>query len=213
LHCIHARSHTLWLFTKNLKNLSEINMKKTLLASAIALTLGSAATVQAASITITQMNFNGVTTASGTMNDAGTGTMNSVQPFFGNPWTATQQNWFDTHSTVSTWTGGTGSGAIAAFTYTFHLTGNQVAAGTFFDWNSNIGIPVLTIYDCAAGGGACVGNSLGMAAGPFPGAQPQFNGTTADDFPVSGVPVPAAVWLMGSGLLGLVGVARRRKVA
>ena len=30
--------------------------------------------------------------------------------------------------------------------------------------------------------------------------------------PVSAVPVPAAVWLFGSGLLGLVGVARRRNV-
>lgn len=29
----------------------------------------------------------------------------------------------------------------------------------------------------------------------------------------SAVPVPAAVWLFGSGLLGLIGVARKRKVA
>jgi hypothetical protein len=30
---------------------------------------------------------------------------------------------------------------------------------------------------------------------------------------VSAVPVPAAVWLFASGLLGLVGIARRRKTA
>lgn len=31
--------------------------------------------------------------------------------------------------------------------------------------------------------------------------------------PQSEVPVPAAVWLFGSGLLGLIGIARRKKVA
>ena len=31
------------------------------------------------------------------------------------------------------------------------------------------------------------------------------------DFAVATVPVPAAVWLFGSGLLGLIGVARRKK--
>ncbi len=34
-----------------------------------------------------------------------------------------------------------------------------------------------------------------------------------DGSAVSAVPVPAAVWLFGSGLMGLVGVARKRKVA
>lgn len=42
------------------------------------------------------------------------------------------------------------------------------------------------------------------------------SGTIAlDDFvfnEVTAVPVPAAVWLFGSGLLGLVGIARRKKV-
>ena len=31
------------------------------------------------------------------------------------------------------------------------------------------------------------------------------------DIPTGEVPIPSAVWLFGSGLLGLVGVARRRK--
>lgn len=42
------------------------------------------------------------------------------------------------------------------------------------------------------------------------------NDCSLNDFAVAGVhvvPVPAAVWLFGTGLLGLVSVARRRKVA
>jgi hypothetical protein len=30
---------------------------------------------------------------------------------------------------------------------------------------------------------------------------------------VSAIPVPAAVWLFGSGLLGMIGIARRKKAA
>lgn len=43
-------------------------------------------------------------------------------------------------------------------------------------------------------------------------AHASFNGGsfTSFDYQVETVPVPAAVWLFGSGLLGLVGVARRR---
>ena len=50
-----------------------------------------------------------------------------------------------------------------------------------------------------------------MENGPFPGFNAAFELTGAGL--VSAVPVPAAVWLFGSGLVGLAGVARRRKTA
>lgn len=46
--------------------------------------------------------------------------------------------------------------------------------------------------------------------GPFASFQANFQ---ANLTPITAVPVPAAVWLFGSGLVGLVGVARRRKSA
>ena len=49
--------------------------------------------------------------------------------------------------------------------------------------------------------------------GPFAGFNAGFNATMAATPKPSTVPVPAAVWLFGSGLLGLVGVARRKKDA
>ncbi|MFN2309207.1 MAG: VPLPA-CTERM sorting domain-containing protein, partial [Gammaproteobacteria bacterium] len=60
-------------------------------------------------------------------------------------------------------------------------------------------------------------SSLDLDGDGFPGAPLEGNGYQAlsanfivDPAP-SLVPVPAAVWLLGSGLLGLVGVARRRR--
>lgn len=52
-----------------------------------------------------------------------------------------------------------------------------------------------------------------MIAGPFVGFNANFDVTsmTVTNVTPSAVPVPAAVWLLGSGLIGLVGVARRKK--
>lgn len=54
------------------------------------------------------------------------------------------------------------------------------------------------------------GGTLGTGAG-FAGWVAQFGLTGHFTAAPSAIPVPAAVWLFGSGLLGLVGVARRKK--
>jgi hypothetical protein len=70
--------------------------------------------------------------------------------------------------------------------------------------NSNV------VVDFADGVGALCGWwNLGNCVadeGDAPYAQVDYT------YEVSSVPVPAAVWLFGSALLGLAGVARRKKV-
>lgn len=53
-------------------------------------------------------------------------------------------------------------------------------------------------------------SSLPLSAYDADGNLINLEGTVVAD--LSAVPVPAAVWLFGSGLLGLVGISRRRKV-
>ena len=103
--------------------------------------------------------------------------------------------------------------------YSWDMTNaGQFSAGVFFDWSVNNDIPVLatlqTINDPSVDGFIVVESFDGdgdgvpgnkMITPPFPDQTAAFGGT------MTPVPVPAAVWLFGSGLMGLVGVARRRR--
>jgi hypothetical protein len=102
------------------------------------------------------------------------------------------------------------------FSYTLPMGPTLLGTTTFN--TTNIGSPglgdnpsgTLPLSDDGIGGSP-------MPAGPFPGFNANFDILTAHitnvDTGGPAVPVPAAVWLFGSGLLGLVGVARRRKSA
>jgi len=101
----------------------------------------------------------------------------------------------------------TSTGGFGSFSGSF-IVGGGLLTGTFTD---------LTVVELIAGSGnffadvIYTGGSLqgALAGGRIEGG---FVGTSvaAKLGEVSVVPVPAAVWLFGSGLLGLVGIARRK---
>ena len=141
------------------------------------------------------------TTLTGTMDlDMGTGAATasivSTMPFFGSMWTA--------HD------------------ITMQMTGPATAAGDMmFDWGATTNIHVTVDFGVTMNGDGSIDfvtldgpSADGIAGnpmdnGPFPGFNAAFLGTATPQ-EVAAVPVPAAVWLFGSGLLGLVGVARRK---
>jgi hypothetical protein len=75
------------------------------------------------------------------------------------------------------------------------IGGTPMPAGPFAGFNANFDITSVHIDSCVETGNNPQGDlTAGCAAAPV-------------------VPVPAAVWLFGSGLLGLVGIARRRRTS
>lgn len=189
-------------------------LKKNTLAIAVAMGLGSA-TTQAVTFNMTYMDFLGTDVdnpnVTGTVDTVGGGSGNfnsGGTPFFGHEWTATVAATFETTG-AGTWNFSGVTGASSTGSYNFSLGAGQVAMGLLFNWNNNAGIPTLNIVNADGTGVDIDGDGvLGTqwVAGCCAGTPIGFAGTV-----VTTVPVPATVWLFGSGLLGLASMARRKK--
>lgn len=185
-------------------------MKKTLLATAMVAALGTTAIAEAGTVGLTgtwtgTYSFSMFSPSGGPVGaptapqnwtfdfDAGTVSIENTTTFYASVWTA--------HDVTIT-DNGDGSYGTAA----------PAGPNMLFDWSVNTDIPVSHLWDITATGNA-VGDTAVVTAlsttilansPAFPGFHPTFEGTLTQ------VPVPAAAYLLGSGLLGLVGVARRR---
>lgn len=101
-----------------------------------------------------------------------------------------------------------GSGGAASLT-SFAPVNNFVSIE---GWNFDLAS--LSIVDQTAGllslkgTGSLSGNNLDLTDAVF-----SFSTTSMNSYSmtITAVPVPAAVWLFGSGLIGLIGAARRKK--
>ena len=165
----------------------------------------------------------------------------SSAPFFGLSWTAHNVKLYGAGSYTLSTADVLGSAdcptmanCVSGGSYNVTVAPGQVMAHMKFAWGATQGIDVVNVWEAGdwtslnpgnpifTGQGGANGTYIGpyyqltsidwdgngiagaaMIDGPFQGFNANFN--------VNAVPVPAAVWLFGSGLLGLIGVARRKK--
>lgn len=108
--------------------------------------------------------------------------------------------WGDTYSfpTVGI-TGITAQGFAGALTTSSQYVVGLIPLGSNTELDSSLGGFQTDIYDNS--------RIVSFSTDPLSGV----TGTGEFIFSAAAVPIPAAAWLFGSGLLGLIGIARRRK--
>ena len=203
-------------------------MKKTLLAAALLLSTGVASAAAITTLELTGGTF-AMAGAGGTINPAAFADMSVDGSYDGSAPVAVGSEASYTATSVGTFAFGL-FGPVAIYTaetdgvnsgfaaVSGDLTGTTLTLdlsswtaywnGTSF--NQGDATPTITSYNPTTGAFQADWSAL-VVGGAFDGQTGVWSMTGTTD--VAAVPVPAAAWLMGSGLLGLVGVARRKKAA
>ena len=207
-------------------------MKKTVISAALLLAAGSANAAvggfdmfdPGGGVVDANDALPGTTATTNDVRDFGTGTwtLSSTDTFFFGLWTAHSGTLYDTPDTYRFSAGdncGFATPGSAGCEYIVDLLPGYTMGHILFNWGATADIDVINIWDASGNSVDINGNGIpgwGMIDGAFLGFNANFTvspgGPTGAAYAgaASVVPVPAAVWLFGSGLLGLVGVARRK---
>jgi hypothetical protein len=165
-----------------------------------------------------------VYTASSDIGSAANMTITNSETMYGHAWTMSNIQVF-------------GPGSYSFLGNTSTVASGQLMAHMNWAWGTNIGVDIYQLWNTSTGG--CFGDcttqlyTLGsnpanhtfgtvwewlsvdtvMPNGGFAGSNFNYNLHLAPVNLPAAVPLPAAIWLFGSGLMGLAAVMRRKKKA
>jgi hypothetical protein len=161
---------------------------------------------------------------------AGTWGVASTAPFYGLTWTASNgqlilgAGTYNLNAGTGTLTSAGSCTVANDGNICFTIGTNQVAGMIDFAWGYTSAIRVVNVWNIGASGALIPALAPGMENGPLPGFNAAFCLATPSYGPPEGppspsspctptsIPLPASAWLLGSGLMGLLGAARRKKV-